>query len=101
MKGFEPSTFAMARRRSSQLSYIRATRIILPGAAAVRPGVVAGARPRTPAPSIAAARRPRPGRAPAMAAQPLKLERPKSPKGSSRSRTASRKPASAARRWKA
>jgi hypothetical protein len=24
MKGFEPSTFAMARRRSSQLSYIRA-----------------------------------------------------------------------------
>ena len=25
MKGFEPSTFAMARRRSSQLSYIRAT----------------------------------------------------------------------------
>jgi hypothetical protein len=23
MKGFEPSTFAMARRRSSQLSYIR------------------------------------------------------------------------------
>jgi hypothetical protein len=26
MKGFEPSTFAMARRRSSQLSYIRATR---------------------------------------------------------------------------
>jgi hypothetical protein len=26
MKGFEPSTFAMARRRSSQLSYIRALR---------------------------------------------------------------------------
>ena len=26
MKGFEPSTFAMARRRSSQLSYIRAVR---------------------------------------------------------------------------
>ncbi len=26
MKGFEPSTFAMARRRSSQLSYIRAKR---------------------------------------------------------------------------
>jgi hypothetical protein len=25
MKGFEPSTFAMARRRSSQLSYIRAS----------------------------------------------------------------------------
>ena len=29
MKGFEPSTFAMARRRSSQLSYIRATAAIL------------------------------------------------------------------------
>ena len=26
MKGFEPSTFAMARRRSSQLSYIRERR---------------------------------------------------------------------------
>src|SRR5436305_3736851 len=26
MKGLEPSTFAMARRRSSQLSYIRASR---------------------------------------------------------------------------
>jgi hypothetical protein len=26
MKGFEPSTFAMARRRSSQLSYIRTIR---------------------------------------------------------------------------
>ena len=26
MKGFEPSTFAMARRRSSQLSYIRKVR---------------------------------------------------------------------------
>jgi predicted RNA binding protein YcfA (HicA-like mRNA interferase family) len=26
MKGFEPSTFAMARRRSSQLSYIRVRR---------------------------------------------------------------------------
>jgi uncharacterized protein YndB with AHSA1/START domain len=30
MKGFEPSTFAMARRRSSQLSYIRATRPFYP-----------------------------------------------------------------------
>src|ERR1700679_4360998 len=30
MKGFEPSTFAMARRRSSQLSYIRALRAFYP-----------------------------------------------------------------------
>jgi hypothetical protein len=29
MKGFEPSTFAMARRRSSQLSYIRGNPAIL------------------------------------------------------------------------
>ena len=29
MKGFEPSTFAMARRRSSQLSYIREVAVIL------------------------------------------------------------------------
>ena len=28
MKGLEPSTFCMASRRSSQLSYIRATRSI-------------------------------------------------------------------------
>jgi hypothetical protein len=38
MKGLEPSTFCMASRRSSQLSYIRATPII--GAAGhVLPGV--------------------------------------------------------------
>jgi hypothetical protein len=30
MKGFEPSTFAMARRRSSQLSYIRKVRAFYP-----------------------------------------------------------------------
>ena len=29
MKGLEPSTFAMARRRSSQLSYIREVDLIL------------------------------------------------------------------------
>ena len=29
--GFEPTTFAMARRRSSQLSYIRAVREYSPG----------------------------------------------------------------------
>ena len=39
MKGFEPSTFAMARRRSSQLSYIRKVPGILAFAApAVQPG---------------------------------------------------------------
>ena len=32
MKGFEPSTFAMARRRSSQLSYIREVAVILASA---------------------------------------------------------------------
>jgi hypothetical protein len=73
MKGFEPSTFAMARRRSSQLSYIR--------------GSAESSLRRDGAPNAAA--------------QPLNVERPLSPKGSSRSRTASRKPASAARRWKA
>jgi hypothetical protein len=78
MKGFEPSTFAMARRRSSQLSYIRVSAHSSPR------------RPWTPA---------RHARAPA--AYPLKVERPTSPKGSSRSRTASRKPFSAASRWKA
>jgi hypothetical protein len=40
MKGFEPSTFAMARRRSSQLSYIRAVRPFYP---ATGGGVQAGA----------------------------------------------------------
>ena len=31
MMGFEPTTFAMARRRSSQLSYIRAVAEYSPG----------------------------------------------------------------------
>jgi hypothetical protein len=31
MMGFEPTTFAMARRRSSQLSYIRAVAEYNPG----------------------------------------------------------------------
>jgi hypothetical protein len=31
MMGFEPTTFAMARRRSSQLSYIRAGAEYSPG----------------------------------------------------------------------
>ena len=62
MKGFEPSTFAMARRRSSQLSYIRKVEAFYPAPAA---GV----------------QRDCPG-------QPLNVEEPASPNGSSRSLTA-------------
>lgn len=51
MKGFEPSTFAMARRRSSQLSYIRKVSSILAPTTMTRPGagvvVQAGRRART------------------------------------------------------
>jgi hypothetical protein len=45
MKGFEPSTFAMARRRSSQLSYIRGCPPFYPlsGAARIRRGAVRAA----------------------------------------------------------
>ena len=82
MKGFEPSTFAMARRRSSQLSYIREVA-----------GILAPAPKVGPAPTWAGGRR--------VGRSALEGRGPWSPKGSSRSRTASRKPASAARRWKA
>ena len=58
MKGLEPSTFAMARRRSSQLSYIRESATFYP----------------------------------------LNVERPTSPKGSSRARTACWNPSCAAMR---
>jgi hypothetical protein len=75
MKGLEPSTFAMARRRSSQLSYIRASR---------KCNAIEG--------PLEAVKR-------ALCAHPLNVERPASPNGSSRARTAARKPASAA--WRA
>ena len=93
MKGFEPSTFAMARRRSSQLSYIRVRAPFYPRRAAHVQDA-----PATPATHDAV---PMAGRSPAGLAQPLNAERPLSPKGSSRSRTASWKPASAALLWKA
>ena len=73
MKGFEPSTFAMARRRSSQLSYIREA------------GSTLAAR----------VQRPSLGRSSAFV-----VERPASPNGSSRSRTAARNPSSAAQALK-
>jgi hypothetical protein len=94
MKGFEPSTFAMARRRSSQLSYIRAVAHSSPQAAGRVTSLSAEPGSLSAAPGSLSGRAPR-------APYPLNVERPASPNGSSRSRTASRNPCSAACCWKA